>query len=221
MTLDLNFLLEPPDFSTRAMLTIDALAPLSMVTSMPGKYYRSQPEPTDAMLYGLLENALGWHIEKKVRNELKKRLEKQFNKTAIESGVRFVSLLQFHLHFAVSVTPITRIRYDDLWSQHMKGSDERHTGGSRERDYRANEILVEVRDGKHELNMGEMIKFHPHYYISPTAREYIVPQGEYKYRVETSSVIANLFLDAISNPAAPLYLGSNDGWVDAMWEVLK
>jgi CRISPR-associated protein Cas5 len=67
MKCDLNFLLEEPDFSTKAKLTIDALAPLSMVTSMPGKYYRSQPEPTDEMLYGLLENALGWHISTKER----------------------------------------------------------------------------------------------------------------------------------------------------------
>jgi hypothetical protein len=58
MTLDLSFLLQPPDFSARAMLTVDALAPLSMVTSMPGKYYRSQPEPTDAMLYGLLNQTI-------------------------------------------------------------------------------------------------------------------------------------------------------------------
>ena len=59
MNLNLDFLLEPPVFSARGKLTIEALAPLSMVSSMPGKYYRSQPEPTDAMLYGMLENALG------------------------------------------------------------------------------------------------------------------------------------------------------------------
>lgn len=221
MTLDLSFLLQPPDFSARAMLTVDALAPLSMVTSMPGKYYRSQPEPTDAMLYGLLENALGWHIEKKVRNQLKVRLEKKFKKAAAESGVKFISLLQFHVRFAMAVTPLSPMRYDDLWSQHMKGSDERHTGGSRERDYRADEILIAIRDGKREENMPELIKLHPHYYVSPTSREYVVPQSAYKYRVETSSVLADMLSDAIKNPVAPLYLGSNDGWVDVEWEVLQ
>jgi len=99
MKCDLNFLLEDPDFSTKAKLTIDALAPLSMVTSMPGKYYRSQPEPTDEMLYGLLENALGWHISTKERNELLKQLKKKHNQELYESGVGYASLLQFHLRF--------------------------------------------------------------------------------------------------------------------------
>src|SRR5205085_8607291 len=102
MKLDLNSLLQPPEFSTRAILTIDALAPLSMVTSMPGKYYRSQPEPTPEMLYGLMENALGWHISTKERTELLKRLKKQHKQKVSESGVGYASLLQFHLRFTTS-----------------------------------------------------------------------------------------------------------------------
>ena len=78
MDLNLDFLLEPPEFSARGKFTLDALAPLSMVASLPGKYYRSQPEPTDAMLYGMIENALGWHVSTKERSELSKKLKKKF-----------------------------------------------------------------------------------------------------------------------------------------------
>src|SRR5205085_4659084 len=100
MKLDLNSLLQPPEFSTRARLTIDALAPLSMVTSMPGKYYRSQPEPTDEMLFGLFENALGWHITGKndvERDKLVKELARRHRTEERKSGVDFKSLLQFHV----------------------------------------------------------------------------------------------------------------------------
>ena len=72
--LDLSFFLEPPELNTYAMLTIEALAPLSMSSSQPGTYYRSQPAPTKAMLYGLLENALGWHFPEDVRSDLLKQL---------------------------------------------------------------------------------------------------------------------------------------------------
>ena len=57
--MDLSFFLEPPEFSVTAVLTVEALAPLSMSAAQPGTYYRSQRAPTNAMLYGLLENAMG------------------------------------------------------------------------------------------------------------------------------------------------------------------
>ena len=97
MKLDLSILKAPPDFSSRAILSLEALAPLSMVAKMPGKYYRSQPEPTEMMLFALLENALGWHIAEKDRNDLLKRLEKRHKLPVQKSNVGFGSLLQFHM----------------------------------------------------------------------------------------------------------------------------
>ena len=218
MKLNLGFLLQPPDLSARAMLTIDVLAPLSMVASMPGKYYRSQPSPSHEMLYGMLENALGWHVSARERNEMKNRLQQRHG-TAKQSGVGFISLLQYHLRFATEFVP-TLMRYDDLWSQHLKHTDRRHIDGSRNHDYRAIPILNEIKAGKRELKAPEIIKYFPQYYISPTPREYVVPSGAYKYRVETLPELSELIEAALQNPAAPLYLGSNDGWVEAKWEIL-
>src|SRR5437764_461424 len=141
MQLDFSFLLQPPDFSTHARLTIESLAPLSMVTSMPGKYYRSQPEPTDEMLYGLLENALGWHITGKTdveRDRLVKGLARRHGMEERKSGVEFRSLLQFHIRFTTRVVP-PLLHYDDLWSQHLRGAS--FVGGSRNYDYRAIPIM--------------------------------------------------------------------------------
>jgi CRISPR-associated protein Cas5 len=243
MKLDLDFLLQPPDFSARAMLTVDALAPLSMVTSMPGKYYRSQPEPTDAMLYGLLENALGWHIADSERKLLVKKLERKFGTKAAATGVGYTSLLQFHVRFALKSLP-PLLHYDDLWAQHLKGGsfldgsrnydkrviplmnayrDRENTGvmiSDRANASKESEKLNEFRNGD-QIHVNVVRRYFPQYYASPTSREYVIPQGVYKYMIETSVELAQMLATAFVNPAAPLYLGSNDGWIDAAWEVLS
>ena len=247
MNFDLTSLLQPADFSKVAVLTIDALAPLSMVTKMPGKYYRSQAAPTEEMLYGLLENALGWHISEKDRNEFIKRIQKKHTKTAQVSGVGFKSLLQFHLRFGIRIADNseTVLRYDDYWSQHLRTNGQEFVGGSREYDSRAIPVMnanakedkdpEKVRFGDRkalskdknlitDFRLGETLHydvirpFFPRYYVTPTPREYVVPSTAYQYRVETSSKIAEMIADALAHPAAPLYLGSNDGWVEVSWK---
>ena len=251
MNLDLSFLLNPPEFNVKAKLTIDALAPLSMVTSMPGKYYRCQPEPTHEMLYGLLENALGWHLCDKERAELLKKMKQKLKLEAKATGVGFKSLLQFHLRVVASVIP-PLLNYDDYWSQHLKGAS--FVGGSRTYDYRTIPIMnmnaLKEKDPKTKkdkrlvdfndtaaaskdpqkvttFNRGDTIHlnvlrpYFPQYYISPTPRGYVLPKGNYQYRVETSAKLENLISTALFSPSAPLYLGSNDGWVEAEWEVLQ
>lgn len=114
--IDLSFFLEPPDLDTTAVLTIEALTPLSMSTAQPGTYYRSQPAPTEAMLYGMLENALGWHFPEDVRSDILDHLRQAAKDKLgrghprkkkpwitgdedVESGSGYVSLLQHHLEF--------------------------------------------------------------------------------------------------------------------------
>lgn len=254
MKLDLSFLLQQPDFSVRAILTIDALAPLSMVTSMPGAYYRSQSEPSEEMLYGLLENALGLHCSENYltsqgeRSKFIKRIHKVVQRAqgremeVMKSKVGFVSLLQFHLRFACKTIPVSK-RYEDYWSRHLRNNS--FPQGSHNYDYHVIPIMNAKGDG--DVTFGDKNKiefstdpalitdfqkgskvhndvirpYFPMYFASPTAREYIIPQGAYKYRVETSSQLARLLVEAIDDPAAPLYLGANDGWVDVRWETLS
>lgn len=237
MNLELNFLLEKPNLATRGKLIINALSPLSMVASLPGKYYRSQREPTPQMLYGLIENALGWHISDKERKEMEKKLKKTFGMELEKSGVGFVSVLQIHLQFSTSIIP-PLLHYDDLWAQHLKGGS--FIGGSRNYDNQAIKIMNAERakkiaiddkgasskdaDKLHNFQDGDKIHvnvikpYFPQYYISPTPREYVIPQGEYIFVAETGEYLAELIKTALENPAAPLYLGSNDGWVEARWE---
>lgn len=239
MQIDLKRLNEPVDHSVAAILTIHPLAPLSMVAQMPGKYYRCQPAPTNEMLYGMLENALGWHIAESDRAQLIKDLKKRHGDATSESGNGFRSLLQFHVRIKHGVLPVVN-HYNDLWSQHLHGAS--FVGGSREYSHEAIAIMdavagkrIVVNDlakaGKdaallNSFQTGDTVHlnvlrpYFPQYYVSPTLREYIIVEGDYKYRIETSQQFGEMLADALADPAAPLYLGSNDGWVDAAWRTL-
>lgn len=231
-----TLLLPPPEFTVRGILEINALAPLSMVAKMPGKYYTSQLEPTELMLLGTLENALGWHIGEVERNRLIKTLENKHDRKALASGVGFQSLLQWHVRFGVMAVP-PLLHYDDLWTQHLKGK--MFTEGSRNYDAQAiplmnakrsglivtsnaakarkgNEALTDFKTGD-EINTVVLRPYFPQYYSSPTLRGYVEPQGPYRVGIETSPALAAALQAAIADPAAPLYLGSNDGWIELNW----
>lgn len=237
--MSLDVLQQKPSFEQKAILNIDALAPLSMVSKMPGKYYRCQPAPTHEMLYGLLENALGWHISTPERDQLIRKMEKRLGRLMSVSGVGFRSLLQYHIRFGMEILPVVT-HYSELWSQHLHGAS--FVGGSREHGYEAIPLMNAIASKQVQVNdraeanknpnlltafqSGQIVHlnvlrpYFPQYYISPTLREYVVAHGPYQYRIETSPEMAELLAVAMADPAAPLYLGSNDGWVDVEWRIL-
>lgn len=219
MNVDLGFLLQPPDFSTNAILTIEALAPLSVVPAMPGEFYCSQLEPTKEMLYGMLENILGWHFSKEERKSIQKTLQKRFGKLN-SSQTDFVSILQVHLRFAGAFLPNAQYYYD-FGSFHLKHQDKRHISGSRNHDHRAIKLLKDFADKKEDQNyIKELIKYYPKYYISPKKRGYMILDSPYRFRVETSKELATKIAEAVANPVSVPYLGTSDGWVEVEWEIL-
>ncbi len=277
-SIDLNFFLEPPVLDTAAILTIEALAPLSMVSAQPGAYYRSQAHPTDAMIFGMLENALGWHFGGETRTKIiegKEKKKKQItglraeakarygqemvwhqsswlsDSDLPESGSGFASLLTYHLKVETQFLPQV-ISFDDYWLKNVNtGSKNSFLGSSKHHDYRVSEIFKRQQSGKlvfgdgkeksetnedgfNRLTLEEMqnapegtkIKldclkpYFPYYYISPAIRTYVVPNGSFQYRMKTTQTLSHLLMSALNDPAAPLYLGSNDGWVEANWEMI-
>lgn len=237
MKLDLSLLAATPSWDARATLWVEALAPLSMVAKLPGKYYRSQPAPTDGMLLGMLENALGWHIAEKQRAKLLKALAKKHKVPAQTSNVGFGSVLQWHVRVETRIVPAL-MHYDDLWAQHLKGAS--FAGGSRNYDRIVIPLMNAVRAGQvtladtgdalkdpnkiHTFETGDKIHlnvlrpYFPQYYASPTPREYVIPDGPYCFVLTMPSVLLPVLREACDSPAAPLYLGSNDGWVEATLE---
>lgn len=160
--LDFSFFLEPPELSISAILTIDALAPLSMNTEQPGTYYQSLSAPTDTMLFGMFENALGWHLSNSDREQILKGLrtiaKKQVPKKSpwlehdwllkkskdMASNSGFFSLLSFHIDMQTTIIP-SMLRFDDLWSRHVHSNDTMYPNGSRNHDYRMDKIQTMKR----------------------------------------------------------------------------
>lgn len=255
--LDMSFFLEPPELTETGKIVIDALAPLSMTTTQPGTYYRSQSVPTYDMLYGMIENALGWHFNSRDRKKILKRLreiaKKRFDqndhlknsewlngKKDVESGVGFKSILQYHLKFGLHIEPETE-HFDDLWARHVRGSGTTFPGGSRNYDISLERIVTmkkkdlisfgdtaahDIREPRQLNDVEEDDKVHlnairalyPQYYISPTPREYVIPNGSYIFTVMTTNLLKNKIEKALQDPFSPIYLGTNDGWVEAKWE---
>ncbi|MFT4343960.1 MAG: type I-PGING CRISPR-associated protein Cas5p [Candidatus Woesearchaeota archaeon] len=127
----------------RAKLSIEPLAPLSMVSILPGSYYRSARKPTKYMICGMLENILDFHYDKSTRNkmlkEMKKYLKKHFKHDfdirSCISPSGYISILYplIEIELELFSTPLS---YDDLWTQHLKHNDKRHVDGVRNSDYR-------------------------------------------------------------------------------------
>ena len=256
--MDFSFYLDPPERTVRGVLAVRALAPLSLVSAQPGSYYQSAQAPTDAMLLGLIENALGWHLGPTDRRTLRRALQKQAKKLhkkspwaaspwlteePLGSDSGYVSLLGHHLAFdGLRELPPT-LAYDDLWARQAHRSDD-FFGGSRRYDVRLERVVSLIRSGEVKLTskgkathaepesvlsgvaagedvfQGAMKPQFPYYYTSPTPRGYVVPLGTYRFGASATPTVAELVATALGEPAAPLYLGSNDGWVDASWEVL-
>jgi CRISPR-associated protein Cas5 len=73
MGTDLSILFEQIEFNKMLKLEIEPLAPLSMVSVIPGSYFRSLQSPTRYMLCGMFENLLGWHFSKNDRKKIRKK----------------------------------------------------------------------------------------------------------------------------------------------------
>lgn len=203
----------------RAMLKVRPLAPLSLVSSIPGSFYRSNHEPTQSMLFGLLENMLGWHYSPEIRRAIKRAVNKnskskvKFEDVFSESGYEPMVQQYVRIH-KLFLKPITE-SYVDLWTQHLKHNDKRHFDGIRNYDWRlAKQIsLVDGDKQKEALLKSNQSKF-PNYYQSPKRREFIKVTGEYIYRIEIENSFVDTLLEKVENPVSPPFLGTSEGWVD-------
>lgn len=207
----------------KGFLQITPLAPLSMVSSVPGSFYRTSREPSKEMLYGMLENILGWHYSPEIRKEaikyLKKSKKDDWNELKAESGFR--PLIQKYVHIlGLFMRPATT-SYIDLWTQHQKHNDKRHFDGVRNYDWRlAREIHIAPDDKAKEQIMKEKGSHFPNYYQSPTRREFVIVKGDYVYDIEVDEEFSELLLKKIAEPESVPYLGTSEGWVDVKIELL-
>lgn len=166
-------------------------------------------------------------------------------KAANDSGSGYFSLLQYHLDVEHISSPEVQ-SYDDLWSMHLHDKGINYIGGSRNYDYRLEDFISHLRnkpDKKDEqLNVDDrkgydFIKLEdvysvrrgqvhtksirpafPQYYVSPKKRGYVVPNESYVANIRLTESLARIFDRQLNQPAAPVYLGHSEGWVDLIWK---
>jgi len=231
--LDISILEKIPGPNLKVILEIEPLAPLSMVSELPGSYYKTLKSPDKKMLCGLFENILGWHIDLADRNAIIKDLsilrKKQTKKNPqLEfinrtKGSTYNPLLMDYFEILLPAIPELDF-YDDLWNKAYRRSDaDVHPKGTFNLDYR---IIPQKRQQPRDKDKPEKIDkvalfdffkknidSYPLYYSTPTSREYIFVNGKYQIQIAIDSELYKMLCDRLAFENIG-YLGNSEGWVD-------
>lgn len=234
----ISILSKEPSLLVKARLTIQPLSPLSMVSELPGSYYKSLRNPSKKMICGLFENILGWHFDNDTRNsiiaDMKRARKKQKVDTDLKGfvqGSTFIPLLMeyFDLPYSPNVEEFKALCvYDDYWSKAYRRADSHlHINGLRYMNadtigqytraftgIDANDALNSNAKNKEKTqwfrkHLGEFAQ----YYSSPAKREYVHLDGKYVYDILLDTQLYEALYEACEQ-ANIGYLGNNEGWVD-------
>jgi CRISPR-associated protein Cas5 len=223
MKLNIDFLLEPPNLTRNVLLTILPLAPLSMVNSMPGSYYKTEHIPDKFMLCGLFENILNLHLSENDRNAIRKKIKGHYKKKykidyhleASNVGYKPISNHLFEIELPIAKPDLKF--YEDLWTQHLIGSDERHLKGVVNYDWRVEKDMLGLkeRNNSKEKNLyfTNNRKYFPLYYRSPQKREFLIAKGYFSLKLKMTPSFFDVLEQVIENNNIG-YLGTSEGWVD-------
>ena len=236
--LDLSILEKIPEPNLKVILEIEPLAPLSMVSELPGSYYKTLKSPDNKMLCGLFENILGWHIDladrkaiiKEVialrKKQAKKNPQLEFVDRTKEST--YSPLLMDYFDIDLPVIPPQLSHYDDLWSRAFRRTDSyRHTFGTRYINTsfieRWNQIIDRVdsdikrkspeKEGLKDRLFKRYMGNFPMYYSTPTKREFIQYGGNFQLKLSMDSSLFEKLKAHLQNENIG-YLGSSEGWVN-------
>lgn len=238
MSLDLSLLKELPELSANVTLEIRPLAPLSIVSEMPGSYYKSMKCPDKKMICGLFENILGWHIDLPMRKNIFKEYKAIRKKQKIEvvghvSGSTYQPLLMDY--FSINGKPKVKFEslcfYKDLWNRDYRRENTHiHLDGSRNVDFsivgEKNQLYEVLQSKLKEKKMTKASADHikdswtarnmdgiPCFYTIPSRREYMAMEGVFIF----SLLLDIHLLDMLSVKLEQNnmgYLGTSEGWMD-------
>jgi len=231
MSIDIGFLFEEPKLDKTVLLTIQPLAPLSMVNSMPGSYYKTEHAPTKFMLCGLLENVVGLHLSHEHRRDVRRDLKRHFKRTwkvefpDEESPVGYLPLMHHLFEIRPPIVLPQPVLYEDLWTQHLIGRDERHLKGVTNYDWRLEHGIVEMNQiddgGKKTKARNEFFEANrscfPLYYRSPQRREFLIANSPFGIKLDMTENLFSRLSSAISSSDIG-YLGTSEGWVSLSLE---
>ena len=233
--IDLSILKKLPELQKQAVLTIRPLAPLSMVSELPGSFYKTMKYPSKKMLCGLFENMLGWHFDNKLRLEIFKDMVKARKKQKINlkkeqfiHGSTYLPLLidYFDISRNISLKEFkSMFNFSDLWNKGYRRSDSnKHMNSCRNIDvslvaerYNLFTNWKDLPSKESESKKDEWFKNNigkiPCFYTSPTPREYICLDAVMEIPLVLDVNFAELLL-AEAKISNICYLGNSEGWVN-------
>lgn len=234
--IDLSILKKLPELKTQAVLSIRPLAPLSMVSELPGSFYKTMKYPSKKMLCGLFENMLGWHFDNKLRLEIFKDMVKVRKKQKIDlkkeqliHGSTYLPLLMDYFDILGNISLIefkSMFNYSDLWNRgyrrpesniHLNGCRnidvslvaERYNLFTKWNDLTSKKESKAKKDEWVKNNIGKI----PYFYTSPIPREYICLDAVMEIPLMLDVNFAELLL-AEAKISNICYLGNSEGWVN-------
>lgn len=234
--IDLSILKKLPELQTQAVLTIRPLAPLSMVSELPGSFYKTMKFPSKKMLCGLFENMLGWHFDNKLRLEIfkdmikvRKKQKINLKKEQLIHGSTYLPLLMDYFDILGNISLIefkSMFNYSDLWNRgyrrpesniHLNGCRnidvslvaERYNLFTKWNDLTSKKESNSKKDEWVKNNIGKI----PYFYTSPTPREYICLDAVMEIPLMLDVNFAELLL-AEAKISNICYLGNSEGWVN-------
>lgn len=235
--LDLSILEKIPEPSLKVILEVEPLAPLSMVSELPGSYYKTLKSPDKKMLCGLFENILGWHIDLADRKEIVKDLIALRKKQAKKNpqvqfidrtkGSTYTPLLMEYFEMGLLYIPSVEF-YDDLWSKAYRRADaDVHPRGTFNLDYRIIPLKRQQprdKDKPQRIDNSALFSFfkenmdsYPLYYSTPTSREYVFVNGKYRIQITIDSVLYRMLSYRLACENIG-YLGNSEGWINLEFE---
>ncbi len=242
MKIDIGILFQKPEKVVKAVLTVEPLAPLSMVSTMPGSFYKTLDVPSKYHLCGAFENALGWHFDENFKNrelgkegkkenlrtQIRKRVLAHFKKqktelpTWAESEVGYEPLIAHLFEVGLVIKPAL-IRYKDLWKQMRKRNDAySHPNGTMNLSFDLIPLKMGlVRNDNGTVTNDAIAEFfeahtdgYPMYYTSAGSREFVVAiLGSYQIGMGMTEGLFEALETAFSENNIA-YLGTNEGWVN-------
>lgn len=222
MIINIDYLFEPPELSKSVALMIQPLAPLSMVNSMPGSYYKTDHAPDKFMLCGLFENILNLHLSESDRNAIRNKIQSHYRvKYRLEfekviSNVGYKPIIN-HLFNVINLFVKPHLRfYEDYWTQHLIGADERHLKGVINYDWKLENDMVGLKKRNNTQETNEYFSINkgrfPKYYRSPQLREFLIADGYYGYKLEMTQQLFEVLKTSVDGSNLG-YLGTSEGWV--------
>jgi len=237
--LDLSILEKIPEPNLKVILEIEPLAPLSMVSELPGSYYKTLKSPDKKMLCGLFENILGWHIDLADRKAIikdliilrKKQAKKNPHLEFVDrmKGSTYSPLLMDYFEIILPVIPAIDF-YDDLWSKAYRRADaDVHAKGTFNLDYGIIPLKRQQprdKDKPQKIDNDALFHFfkmnvdsYPLYYSTPTSREYISGKGKYQIQIAIDAGLYKILCDNLISSNIG-YLGNSEGWIDLKFKQL-